>query len=152
MRHLRLDDHLCFSLYAAHRAMTAAYASVLDPLDLTYPQYLVLVALGERDDVPVKALGERLRLDSGTLTPMLQRMDRAGLVTRARDPEDERRVRVRLTDVGRERLEAALAAAAGMLCTSSLDLGALPGLRDALWDLVRGLEAGSTSCAALAEP
>lgn len=137
---VRLDDHLCFAIYAAQRAITSAYAEVLDPLGLTYPQYLVLVALRDADGVPVRDLGDRLRLDSGTLTPLLQRLDRASLVRRHRDPSDERRVLVHLTEEGRARVDEALSAVSGRLCASSLDLSRVPALRDAMWELVRAVD------------
>ena len=98
---LRLDQQLCFALYAASRAMTRAYASLLEPLGLTYPQYLVLLVLWEEDGVSVKSLGERLMLDSATLTPLLKRMESAGWLKRERDSADERRVVVKLTPEGR---------------------------------------------------
>jgi DNA-binding MarR family transcriptional regulator len=136
---MRLEDHLCFSIYTAHRAITAAYAVVLDPLGLTYPQYVTLLALRDADDVAVVELAARLRLDSGTLTPILQRLDRAGHVSRARDPVDERRVRVRLTDAGRATIEAALGAVAARLCSAPIDPTRLATLRDELWELTAAL-------------
>ncbi len=102
---LRLDDQLCFSIYAAQHAFTRFYKPLLEPLGLTYPQYLVLLALWETDGLSLRAIGERLQLDSGTLTPLVRRMDEAGLVTRARDRDDERQVLVSLTSKGK-RLEA----------------------------------------------
>lgn len=98
----RLDDQLCFALYAASRALTAAYREPLQRLGLTYPQYLVLMVLWESDDIGVVDLGRRLRLDSGTLSPLLKRLESDGLVTRSRDAADERRVRIVLTDAGRD--------------------------------------------------
>src|SRR3954471_16564811 len=98
---LRLDDHLCFALYAASRGFTRAYAPLLEPLGLTYPQYLVMVALWERDARPVHELGTCLDLDSGTLTPLLKRLEAAGLVERHRDRADERVVKIYLTADGR---------------------------------------------------
>ncbi|WP_395666668.1 MarR family winged helix-turn-helix transcriptional regulator [Methylocella sp.] len=98
----RIDQQICFALYSTLHAVNRAYATLLAPLGLTYPQYLVMLVLWEQDDVPVKAIGERVFLDSGTLTPLLKRLEAAGLVIRARDPKDERQVRVRLTDRGRE--------------------------------------------------
>lgn len=95
-----LDDHLCFSLYATSRAIQKLYHDGLSKNKLTYPQYLVLVALYEYDHVTVKRLGELLSLDSGTLTPLLKRMEKEGLVTRQRSKDDERVVNVKLTDVG----------------------------------------------------
>lgn len=97
---LTLDDQLCFALYAASRAMTARYRHYLDALGLTYPQYLVLVVLWDEGPATVSTLGERLRLDSGTLSPLLKRLETSGLITRARRPEDERSVEVRPTAKG----------------------------------------------------
>lgn len=97
---LQLDSQLCFALYAASRAVTSAYRDALTELDLTYPQYLTLLALWEDDGVTISALGSRLQLDSGTLSPLLKRLDAAGLVERRRDSEDERRVTVHLTTQG----------------------------------------------------
>jgi DNA-binding MarR family transcriptional regulator len=98
---LRLDHQLCFALYSASLAMTKLYKPLLEPLGLTYPQYLALLALWETDGLTVSELGERLFLDSGTVTPLLKRLETAGLVQRQRDAQDERRVLVHLTPAGR---------------------------------------------------
>ena len=98
--HLRLDQQLCFPLYAASNLMTRLYRPLLDELGLTYPQYLAMLVLWEASPCTVSALGERLLLDSGTLTPLLKRLETAGLVRRTRDAADERRVLVSLTDNG----------------------------------------------------
>lgn len=97
---LDLRKQVCFALYAASRALTAIYRPVLERLGLTYPQYLVMLVLWERGDTSVKALGTSLELDSGTLSPLLKRLEAAGLVTRARDPRDERSVLISLTAAG----------------------------------------------------
>jgi len=97
-----LDDQLCFSLYSASMAISRAYKPMLDALGLTYPQYLVLHALWEQDGRTVGAIAERLGLESSTITPLVKRLESAGLVTRARNPDDERQVQVRLTPRGRE--------------------------------------------------
>lgn len=100
---LDLDAQLCFPLYAATRAVTRAYGPLLEEFGLTYPQYLTLLALWDEDEpMSVGDLGRRLRLDSGTLTPVLKRLEQAGFVTRRRDPDDERRVLIALTDAGRD--------------------------------------------------
>lgn len=96
-----LDQQLCFALYSASLAMTKVYKPLLDQLGLTYPQYLVLLALWEQDGQTVSGLGERLYLDSGTLTPLLKRMESAGWIERQRDATDERRVLIHLTAEGR---------------------------------------------------
>lgn len=98
---LLLDNQLCFALYSASLAMTRLYKPLLDDLGLTYPQYLALLALWERDGLMVSELGERLSLDSGTLTPLLKRLESTGLVTRMRAVDDERRVHIHLTAAGR---------------------------------------------------
>jgi MarR family transcriptional regulator, organic hydroperoxide resistance regulator len=112
---LELDLQLCFPLYAASRALTRAYAPLLEPFGLTYPQYLTLLALWSGPaEQSVGELGDRLSLDSGTLTPLLKRLEAAGLVTRRRDPADERRVIVGLTSRG-ESLQDELAHVPGAL-------------------------------------
>jgi len=98
---LQLDRQLCFALYSASLAMTRLYKPLLDAIGLTYPQYLVMLVLWERDGLTVSELGERLSLDSGTLTPLLKRLEAAGLLQRERDAQDERCVRVALTRAGR---------------------------------------------------
>jgi DNA-binding MarR family transcriptional regulator len=101
---LPLDEQLCFSLYAATIAINRAYKPVLDRLGITYPQFLVLQVLnGAEDGVPVGTIAERLALEPSTITPLAKRMEAAGLVTRLRNPADERQVRVRLTNEGRAR-------------------------------------------------
>ncbi|WP_303976753.1 MarR family winged helix-turn-helix transcriptional regulator [Dongia mobilis] len=98
---LQLSQQLCFALYAATHAFNRAYKPLLAPLELTYPQYLVMLVLWEADDLTVKEIGSRLQLDSGTLTPLLKRLETARLVERVRDSADERQVRVHLTESGR---------------------------------------------------
>jgi DNA-binding MarR family transcriptional regulator len=97
---LLLDNQLCFALYSASLAMTKLYKPLLETLGMTYPQYLVMLVLWERDGLTVSALGERLSLDSGTLTPLLKRMETAGWLVRRRSVEDERRVLVFVTPLG----------------------------------------------------
>ena len=98
---LSLDSFLCFAIYSTGHAFNQFYRPLLDAIGLTYPQYLVMVALWNANDQTVKALGEKLSLESSTLTPLLKRLEAAGYLTRARDPDDERQVRVRLTTAGR---------------------------------------------------
>ena len=97
---LRLDNQICFAVYSAAHAFNRVYKPLLDRLGLTYPQYLVMLVLWERDGVPVKDIGERLFLDSGTLTPLLKRLEAAELVKRTRSTEDERQVLIALTAQG----------------------------------------------------
>jgi len=98
---LQLDNQVCFALYSASLAMTKLYKPLLDRIGLTYPQYLVMLVLWEQDGVTVSELGERLFLDSGTLTPLLKRLEAQGQIARLRDVQDERRVRITLTAEGR---------------------------------------------------
>ena len=99
---LKLDNQLCFALYSTSLAMTRVYKPLLDELGLTYPQYLAMLVLWERDGLMVSELGERLYLDSGTLTPLLKRLEASGFITRIRDVEDERRVHITLSAAGRQ--------------------------------------------------
>lgn len=115
---LLLDNQLCFALYSASLAMTRLYKPLLEALGLTYPQYLVMLVLWERDGLMVSELGERLSLDSGTLTPLLKRLQVTGLITRLRDVEDERRVHITLTAAGR-RLKTRAAKIPGCILSAS---------------------------------
>lgn len=103
-RTLTLDDQLCFSLYGASLAINRAYKPLLDDLEITYPQYLVLSALDEQDGLSVGAIADRLALESSTVTPPIKRLEQAGLLERRRSTEDERQVNVFLTDAGRKLL------------------------------------------------
>jgi DNA-binding MarR family transcriptional regulator len=104
---LKLENQLCFRLYSAARLMTSAYHPYLDPLGITYPQYLVLLVLWEQDKQPVCDIGKRLLLDTNTMTPLLQRMEKAGLITRTRGNEDTRQRIVALTKQGKALYEQA---------------------------------------------
>ena len=132
LRDLRLDQQLCFALYSASRAVTRAYAPLLAPLGLTYPQYLVLLVLWERDGLPVKEVGERLALDSGTLTPLLKRLEQQGLVERRRGEDDERIVRIHLTPDGRVLRSKARKIPTELACRAGYDLGSDRSVRDLL--------------------
>lgn len=136
---LRLSNQACFALYAAGLAMNRVYRPLLEAMGLTYPQYLALLLLWEQDGRTLKDLGERLGLDSGTLTPLLKRMEGQGLITRARDPDDERLLRVRLTAQGTALQEQARCLPATILETCGWTperlaqlRGELNALRDAL--------------------
>ncbi len=118
-----LDEQLCFALYTASRAMTSAYRPMLDALGITYPQFLVLLVLWERGDMQVTGIGHALQLETGTLSPLLKRLEATGLVTRTRQSGDERSVLVGLTPQGRA-LEARAAAV-------QREVGAATGLHDA---------------------
>jgi DNA-binding MarR family transcriptional regulator len=142
----RLKAQLCFALYSASRAFTRAYGPLLSPLGLTYPQYIVMLALWEENDLSVTELGERLALDSGTLTPLLKRLEEAGLVERRRDDDDERVVRLRLTRDGRKLQEPASSIPGELMCRAGYEptdegLAKLETLRLALEELTRSLDA-----------
>lgn len=136
---LALDDQLCFALYAASRAMTAAYAPLLDALELTYPQYLVMLVLWEHDGERVSRIGERLHLDSATLTPLLKRLEARGLLERRRSRTDERVVEVFLTGDGKRLRKRAADVPRAMWCKTELPLPELAKLRATLHELARKL-------------
>lgn len=138
----RVDEQLCFALYAASRAMTSFYRSLLDELHITYPQYLVLLCLWERDGVTVREIGDALRLDYGTLSPLLKRMETSGLVHRARSAEDERAVRVSLTATGREMEGRAAAFPSAVVAATGLSDERVVELRDTLLDLADAVGSG----------
>lgn len=135
-----LDEFLCFAIYAAGHAMTRFYKPLLDPLGLTYPQYLAMVALWEKDERTVGALGDALGLESSTLTPLLKRLEAMGHVVRTRDPKDERVVRVRLTAQGRALRDQAASVPGCLFAASGLSWEKVVGLRKDLADLRRALE------------
>jgi DNA-binding MarR family transcriptional regulator len=118
---LKLDSQLCFALYAATRAMTNAYRELLTSLGLTYPQYLVMLVLWEHGTSTVKDLGQMLSLDSGTLSPLLKRLESAGLVERKRRTEDERLVEIHLTEAGLSLKHQASPIATEFVCRTALE-------------------------------
>ncbi len=122
---LRLENQLCFALYSATNAMIRAYRPWLEQLDLTYPQYLALLVLWQEDGVSVKQLGEQLHLDSGTLTPLLKRLEAKGLVTRGRRENDERVRVLVLTEAGQALRQQAAQIPEAMRCQLSLTDDAL---------------------------
>jgi len=127
---LRLDNQICFAVYSTAHAFNRVYKPLLDRLGLTYPQYLVMLALWERDDVPVKDLGERLFLDSGTLTPLLKRLEAAELIRRTRSTEDERQVLIALTPQGHALRDKARAVPQSILAASACSVGELLAMKD----------------------
>ena len=134
---LCLDEQLCFPIYAASNLIVKAYRPFLAPLELTYPQYLVMLVLWEKECISVGDLGQILHLDSGTLTPLLKRMETSDLINRSRDPNDERRVLISLKEKGWE-----LKAAAENIpkeLTKSIQLENLNALKDELQLLVKAL-------------
>jgi DNA-binding MarR family transcriptional regulator len=138
---LALDQQLCFALYDASRALIRAYGPLLEPLGLTYPQYVTMLALWEASEpVTVGALGDRLSLDSGTLTPLLKRLEQAGLLERRRDPDDERRVLVMPSSAGRELREAAAHIPGCLQERLQLDIPAMLALRRQLVELATAVK------------
>jgi MarR family transcriptional regulator, organic hydroperoxide resistance regulator len=140
---LFLDDQLCFALYAAQRAVTAAYRPLLDDLGLTYPQYLVLLVLWERGETTVKELAAALRLDYGTVSPLLKRLEAAGLVRRERSARDERSVLVAVTGRGEELRERAARVPGALLTATGLDETGVARLREELWQLAQRAQAAA---------
>ncbi|MFJ9740454.1 MarR family winged helix-turn-helix transcriptional regulator [Streptomyces sp. NPDC101166] len=134
---MQLDQQLCFALYAAQRAVTAAYRPLLDELGLTYPQYLVLLVLWERGEITVKELAEALRLDYGTVSPLLKRLESAGLVRRERSARDERSVLVACTGRGEELRGRAERVPGALLAATGVDEAGVTRLREELWQLAR---------------
>ncbi|MDF6017091.1 MarR family transcriptional regulator [Streptomyces sp. JH34] len=140
---LKLDHQVCFSLQAASRAFGGVYREALRDLGLTYPQYLAMMVLWEHGPLPVKTIGERLHLDSGTLSPLLKRLESAGFVRRERSPEDERSVTVHLTDSGSELHERALPVPRAILRATGLSVEEILALQETLGRLTASLsEAG----------
>lgn len=118
--HQKLSNQICHSLYSASNALIRAYRPLLEPLELTYPQYLVMLALWEDDDIPVKTLVRRTRFDSGSLTPILKRLEQKGLIERRRSPGDERQRVIRLTADGREKQRQAADVPDALLCRTQM--------------------------------
>ena len=140
---IRLNEMLCFALYGAAHAFSRAYKPLLEPLGLTYPQYLVMISLWDRDGQPVKGLGEALGLDSGTLSPLLKRLEQAGLVSRTRDRQDERQVNITLTEKGRALQGEAAAIMPAIAEATGCGLDEVVSLRERLKSLQQNLtEAG----------
>ena len=134
-----LDGQLCFALYSANLAMGKLYRQLLAGLDLTYPQYLVMLVLWEGDGITVSELGERLFLDSATLTPLLKRLQAAGMVQRTRGTRDERQVIVTLTDEGRALREKAGQVPVDVFCATGCEIDEVVGLKSQLEKLRAGL-------------
>ena len=134
---LKLDNQLCFAVYACAREMTKLYAPLLKELGLTYTQYIAMLALWERDGVSVKELGRRLYLDSGTLTPLLKKLEKSGLVRRTRDPRDERSVVVTLTPAGEALRQPAERIPARLACMAGVSPEEADALRRDITDLLR---------------
>lgn len=143
--HLHLDNQLCFALYAASRAMTAAYAPVLEKLELTYPQYLAMLTLWEDDGIRVSRIGERLHLDSATLTPLLKRLEARDLIERRRSGTDERVVEVFLTAAGKRMKRQAAEIPRCMLEKFEMSVAELVQLRGQVKELTEKLRVTTSS-------
>ncbi len=139
---LDLSNMVCFAIYSTANALTRAYQPILNKLDLTYPQFLVMIVLWEQDDRTVSEIGAQLNLDSGTLTPLLKRLEAAGRIARRRDARDERQVRITLTDEGRELRKQAENIPEQVFCALGQPVDELQDLRARLLD-IRGNLANS---------
>lgn len=137
---LKLDNQLCFQLYSASRLMTKLYQPLLKPLDLTYPQYLVMLVLWEQPmghKFTVTELGERLYLDSGTLTPLLKRLEAKRLIQRQRSSEDERQVWVKLTTSGEGLKQQAKRVPEKLVCETNMNVDDIAPLRESIRELIK---------------
>lgn len=147
---LRLDAQLCFALHAASRAFDSVYRVLLREVGLTYPQYLVLLVLWEHGESSVKSIGEKLRLDSGTLSPLLKRLEAAGWVARRRAADDERSVVVRVTEAGAALKQRMCEVPVHVVASTGLDLQRMADLRGRLVELTASLEGAAADLAAAA--
>ncbi len=138
---LALDQQLCFPLYAAGHLLTRLYRPLLDELDLTYPQYLVMLACWQQTPCAVGDLGRTLYLDTGTLTPLLKRLEEQGLLTRTRDQDDQRRVVIELTETGRALKERATKVPPALTCKIPLEPDEISATREVLHKLLNALAA-----------
>lgn len=138
---LALENQVCFALAVASRRVIALYRPLLEPMGLTHPQYLVMLALWGKEPMTVRELGERLSLEPATLSPLLKRLEAAGYLIRARDPDDERALRLTLTTEGRRLRSQALEIPPAIMDVLGMDLEELTGLRDRLTDVIKRTEA-----------
>ncbi|MCM0757762.1 MarR family transcriptional regulator [Sporomusa sphaeroides DSM 2875] len=136
---LKLDNQLCFAIYACAKQITSLYRPFLEEIGLTYTQYITLLVLWERDDLTLKELGEKLFLDSGTLTPVLKKMEAAGYLRRQRSREDERNLCIKLTDKGRKLKEVACEIPVKVACSSDISVEEGVDLREKLKALLNRL-------------
>jgi DNA-binding MarR family transcriptional regulator len=139
---MELDTQICFALYSTTHALTRAYRPILEALDLTYLQYIVMMVLWERDGLTVKEIGQRLHLDSGTLTPLLKRLEAGKLVRRQRASSDERQVNIYLTEAGKALYDKARTVPAQVLCATGQTVDQLMALKRDLVALRASLEGG----------
>lgn len=137
---LRLDQQFCFAAYALSRAVVQAYDPLLQPLGLTYPQYLVMLVLWEEREVTLKTIGEALFLDSGTLTPLVKRLETKGFVTRRRSAKDERSLIVTLTPEGKRLKKKAVKIPEGLLCRLDQSVSRVTRLRDDMKQMLQSMQ------------
>lgn len=142
---LLLESQICFKIYTLEREITKLYRNLLEDLDMTYPQYLVMLLLWEKDGMTVKEIGKRLFLDSGTLTPMLKRMETNGIIKRRRSTEDERSVIISLTKKGEQLKQKAECIPSKLVDDMSLDHGELPTLNKTLTNMLYKLQRQNAS-------
>ena len=138
--YLRLDNQLCFLFYSVSRAMTRMYGPLLAELGVTYPQYLVLLILWETDSIEVSRITELLHIDTGTVSPMLKRLEAAGLILRMRSPDDERRVIISLTDAGKKLKVKATSVPAELFCKTGLTVKEYTKLKTELKQMLERIE------------
>lgn len=136
---LKIDNQICFALYACSKELIKQYKPLLDPLGITYTQYIVLLVLWERDNITVKELGEPLHLDSGTLTPLLKKLEGQGLIERIRSLGDERNVYIKLTEQGIALKEEALKIPEKMFCSTGMSLDEAISIHEQLKSLLKKL-------------
>lgn len=137
---LKLENQLCFAVYAFSREITKIYRPYLEPLGLTYTQYLVMIVLWEKDGISLKELGSKLNLDSGTLTPLLKKLENDGNIVRARDKKDERNLIIHLTDAGRELMSVAENIPNNIACNLPMALEDIVSLRDKIKTILKEIE------------
>jgi DNA-binding MarR family transcriptional regulator len=150
--HFMFDDFICYAIYSANHAISKVYAPHLESIGLTYPQYIVMVALWEQDNQTVGSLGRRVSMETNTLTPLLKRLEAAGFVNRARDKKDERQVRVTLTPTGLALRQQAAPIQASILAASGLSLDDLEALQNQVVALREALLESAARSAAEPRP
>lgn len=138
--HLKIENQLCFALYASSKAIIKMYKPLLDKLGITYTQYITLLVLWEQDNISVREIGNILHLDSGTLTPLLKRLETMGIIERIRDPKDQRNVNIKLTKKGIEMKKEASAIPEKILCNSNLSLNDALELKEKLRLLLNDID------------
>lgn len=137
---LKLDNQLCFALYACAKEVTKTYKPFLDKFGITYTQYITLLALWEEDNITVKELGKKLHLDSGTLTPLLKKLEHVEMLKRIRDTEDERNVYVKLSEKGMKMKDEALEIPGKVFCSTGMSMEEVLDLREKLKLLLNNLQ------------